>query len=266
MTSLFSGIASILFVSGLAFANGEVGAPAPNPSLAGLDGVERALLDPERVTVFLFFNPQQDHSLEVLRALAELQGEMGEAAIDWVGVVSDRFPSQGVISAIAESGVSLETLIDSGDRLYGALGVRLYPTMGIADSGGVLLAYLPYAKVNYMGALEAHLKHAQGQIDDEALDRALHPISVDVGTHEAEIGRTLKFARMLWDREKQEKALAQAKEAVEAAPELAEPHAVVGIFLVEMGNCDEGRESLNRALSIDPGIEEARAALAKCDP
>ncbi len=265
MTSLISGLASVLVLSGMAFANIEIGSKVPNPSLAGLDGVEQSLVDPHGVTAFIFFHPQQEHSLEVLRALADLQGEMKDADIHWVGVVSDRFPSETVASVLAESGADLEVLIDSGDRLYGEMGVRLYPTMGIADSGGMLRASLPYTKVNYMGALQAHLRHALGQTDDATLDLALHPTSIDVGSHEAEVGRQLKFAQMLWDREKKEKALAKAQEAVEAAPELADPHALVGFFQVEMGNCEDGRENLNRALAIDPDHPKARAALSECD-
>ncbi len=201
----------------------------------------------------------------MLRAVAELQSEMKDADIHRVGVVSDRFPPETVASVLAGSGVSLEIVIDSGDQLYGELGVRLYPTIGIADSGGTLRAYLPYAQINYMSALEAHLRHALGQIDDGALDLALHPTSADVSSQEAEVGRLLKFARMLWEREKREKALAKAQEAVETAPDLADPHALVGFFQVEMGDCEEGRASLNRALEIDPNNPEALAALTKCD-
>lgn len=254
----------MLIMSGMAFAYVDIGSPVPNPSLTGLDDVERSLVHSEGVTAFLFFDPQQDHSLEVLRSVAGLQSEMKDDDIHWVGVVSDRFPPETVASVLAGSGVSLETVIDSGDRLYGDLGVRLYPTIGIADSGGTLRAYLPYAKINYMGALEAHLRHALDQIDDEALDLALHPTSADVSSKEADAGRLLKFARMLWDREKRDKALAKAQEAVEAAPDLADPHAMVGFFQVEMGNCEEGRAHLKRALDIDPGHPEALAALTRC--
>ena len=115
-----------------------------------------------------------------------------------------------------------------------------------------------------MGAVEAHLRHVLGQIDDAALDRALHPTTVDVSSDAAAVGRTLKLARMLWDNGKRDKALTKAREAAEAAPNLADPHALVGIFLVEEGRCEEGRESLSRALEIDPDHAEARAALLDC--
>lgn len=265
MIPLISGFISLVLLSGMAFANVELGEPIPNPSLPGLDGVERNLLDPQRVTTFVFFDPQQSHSIEVLGDLAELQKNLEGSDVCWVGVVSDRMSSEAVISALDESGVTLDIVVDIGDRLYGELGVRLFPSIGIADAGGALLAYLPYAKVNYMGSLEAYLGHALGRIDDGALERALNPSSTDVGTEEAQSRRILKFAHMLWDREKREKALEKAQEAVEIAPDLADAHATVGIFQVEMGNCEEGLASLNRALEIDPDHFEALAALGKCD-
>lgn len=257
-------IASLLVAAGVAFANVEVGSALPNPSLAGLDGIERPLFDSQRVTVFLFFDPQQDHSREVLGALAELQKNLKDGDVRWVGVVSDRFSPESASSALTESGVSLETVIDAGDRLYGELGVRLYPTMGIADSDATLRAYLPYAKVNYMSALEAHLRHTLGQIDDAALDQALHPVAIDVSSNAAQVGRTLKLARMLWNSGKKEKALTIAREATETAPDLADPHALVGFFLVEDGFCEEGRASLSVALEIEPEHAEAQAALLEC--
>lgn len=264
MTPFISAIASWLVIAGVAFANVDVGSTLPNPSLDGLDGIERSLVDPQRVTVFLFFDPQQDHSVEVLSALAELQRDLEDTDVRWVGVVSDRFSPEQAVSALNESGARLETVIDSGDRLYGELGVRLYPTLGIADPGATLRAYLPYAKVNYMSALEAHLLHTLGRIDDAELDRALHPAAIDIDSTEAEVGRTLKLARMLWINGKKDRALAIAREAAEKAPNLAEPNALVGIFLVEDGRCEEARASLDQALEIDPDHPEAKEALLEC--
>jgi tetratricopeptide (TPR) repeat protein len=264
VTPVISVIVSWLVIAGVAFANVDVGSTLPNPSLDGLDGIERPLVDRKRVTVFLFFDPQQDHSIEVLSALAELQRDLEDADVRWVGVVSDRFSPENAVSALNESGARLETVIDSGDRLYGELGVRLYPTLGIADAGATLRAYLPYSKINYMSTLEAHLLHTLGRIDDAELDRAMHPTAIDISSSEAEVGRTLKLARMLWANGKKDKALTMAREAAEKAPDLAEPHALVGVFLVEDGRCEEARASLDQALEIDPDHPEAKEALLEC--
>jgi len=265
VTSVAAWIASALAMVGLVFANVEVGSVVPEATLEGPAGVACSLVDSQRVTVFLFFDPDQEHSREVLQSLGRLQNGMGEPGVRWIGIVSDRVPEDVTAEVVDKAGVDLNIVVDRGDALYGALGVRLFPSIGIVDTEGLLRAYLPFAKVNYMGSVEAYLRHVLGQIDDEELQQALQPKSIDVHSQEAEIGRTLKFARMLWDAGKRDKALAKAQEAEENAPNLAGPHALVGFFLAEEGNCDEGRGHLDAALAIEPDHEGALAALSSCD-
>ncbi len=259
-----SGLLPALLAVTMAFSFVKVGTVVPNPTLAGVDGGEHALVDPERLTVFLFFDPSQPHSREVMEEMARLQEKLKDENLRWVGVVSDRFDPAQASQLTGETGLVLELLVDREDRLYGDLEVRLYPTLGVIDTQGKLLAYLPYRKVNFAGSLEAYLLHALGRIDDEQLARALEPRAAEVGGNGAEAARRLKFARMLWDRGKQEKALEMARQAVEAAPESAEANALVGIFLAGMGDCEGARASLARALELDPENEQARAALEGC--
>jgi len=260
----FSGFVPLLLAVTMAFSFVKVGTVVPNPTLPGLEGGEHRLVDPGRLTVFLFFDPSQPHSREVMEEMAALQETMAGEDLRWVGVVSDRFDSAAAIALARDVGLELELVEDQGDRLYGDLEVRLYPTLGIIDQKGVLLAYLPYKKVNFTGTLEARLRHALGQLDDEALERALHPTSADIGSADAEAGRLLKFAGMLWDRGKRDKALAKARQAVEAVPGSAQAHAVLGFYLAEMGDCGEALPVLRKALELDPENATAASALQGC--
>ena len=264
MNPVVCALVSMTVTVAMAFANVEVGSVIPNPSLPAFDGAERTLAEPEVLTVFIFFSPDHQHCCEVLKEIADLQGDLDDDEFRWVGIVSDRFSREAVSEAVEAAGVDLMLLVDTGDTLYGELGVRLYPTIGIVDGESVLQAYLPYAKVNYMAAVEAHLRHAAGQINDQQLQAALHPTSFQVDSDVAGVGRNLKFARILLKSGKLDKALSKAVEAENAAPGSADAHALVGVILVEMGKCDEGRGHLESALNIDPGNTEAAEALARC--
>ena len=264
MSRVFTGLAPVFLVLSLGLAFAKVGSVIPNPTLPAPDGSRHALVDPERLTVFLFFDPAQPRCLDVMGEMSGLQKKFPAGKVRWVGIVSDRFDPSAAAAAVQKAGLKLQLLLDPKDRLYGGLEVRLYPTVGIVDSGGVLRAYLPYHKVNFTGALEAEIRHALGEIDDAALDRALHPKAVDIGTASAEAGRLLRFARMLWKMGQRDKALATARQAVEAAPSSAEAHALAGTYLAAMGRCDEALPSLERALELDPGNEEARTAMTEC--
>lgn len=248
----------------LAFAYVAVGAPVPNPELPTLDGGSRSLLAAEGVTVFVFFDPEQEHSREVLGRLARLRGEMQGKPVDWVGVASDRFSAEAVAQALAAAELEMPVVVDRGDALYGALGVRLYPSAGIAGPGRELLAYLPYTKVNYARSLEAHLRHALGEIGDEELQAALEPEAVDWGGDGARAQANLRLARMLLAAGKLDKALERAREGAAQAPELAEAHGLVGAVQAAQGDCAAARESLGKALQLDPDNATAREASAKC--
>ena len=259
--SVFFG--AVLFVS-LAFANIDIGEQLPNPSLPDLEGVERSLIAADEVSVFVFFHPEQDRSSEVLRQLAEVKIRLKDKRVYWIGVVSDRFGAEAAAAALLETGIDLPSIIDAADGLYGAVGVRLYPSIGVTDSQGRLHAYLPYTKVNYMALVEAQIRHALGEINDDELEAASHPPEVSTGGDGAAAARNLRFAGMLLDSGKTEKALEKARAAVELDPTSAEAHAMVGTILVELGDCEGARESLGRAIELDDSLAAASQALEGC--
>ncbi len=264
MTGITSSLPALIVV-GILFANFDIGSVLPNSASAGLDGVECSLVSEDQVSVFVFFHPEQEHSQEVLKDLAELRKEMAEKPVRWIGVVSDRFSEDAAKSAMIEAGVELQTIVDTGDRLYGELGVRLYPSIGIADREAILRAYLPYAKVNFMRSVQVHLQHTLGEIDDDELKVALRPKSVDFGGDDAAANRNIRFARMLFDAGKLDKALVKARDAVTASPDSAEAQALIGLIFAEQGNCDAAQESLKKALELDPENATAKTALEKCE-
>jgi tetratricopeptide (TPR) repeat protein len=256
--------AALALTLGLAFA--QLGTVVPDRAMPCLDGNRHALVDHQRLTVLLFFDPAKPRCLDVMKKMADLQDAFARNTVRWVGILSDRFDPQRAVGAARDAGLDLEILIDRGDTLYGALEVRLYPTVCILDRTGVLKAYLPYRRVNFTGALEAEIRHALGEIGDADLERALHPRAAEIGGANAEAGRLLRFAGMLWKMGEKEKALATARKALETAPGSAEARATVGIYLAGMGSCDEAIPNLQKALEADPDNSEARRALTECRP
>ena len=59
MTSVVAWVSSALMLVGLVFANVEVGSVVPRVTLKGSDEVACSLVDAQRVTAFLFFDPEQ---------------------------------------------------------------------------------------------------------------------------------------------------------------------------------------------------------------
>jgi len=255
-------LTTLLFVLALPGAGAVLS--VPNPDMPTATGGKEKLLAPEGLTVFIFFDPGGDHSREVLFQIAGIQAKMSEEKIHWKGILSDRFDVGAAAEMLTRSGADLDLLIDTGDRLYGQLKIRLYPTVDIADAQGVLHAYLPYTRANFDASLEAQLLHALGRIDDAQLAKALEPHAMEVNSSSAEAARMLKLAAILWKNDKREKAVEMAEKAVVISPESAGAQAALGLYLARSGQCREATAHLEKAAASMPENEEVTTALSHC--
>ena len=136
-------------LSALAFANVPIGAVVENVSLPALGGGEQNLLSDTNVSVFIFLKPGQEHSNQALVEIAECEKELAGKPVHWCAIVSDRVPRAEVEAEVQATGITMPVLIDQGDALYGKFGVVLHPVVGITDPDRRLVAYQPFAKVNY---------------------------------------------------------------------------------------------------------------------
>jgi tetratricopeptide (TPR) repeat protein len=253
---------------GLAFANVEVGQTLENEELPTLDGRREAYLSARaQANVFIFFRPSHDHSLDTLRNMAACEKEFARRPVRWVAIVSDGADREAVQATVAESGIQMPVLIDEGDRLYGKLGVRLHPVVGIADERMRLLDYVPFHKINYCDMIRVRIRRALREVDQaavEAVDRppkALMPSEIPgaVARRHVRLGEKLLLLRQ------PEKAEHNARIAIEKLPDYAPARVLLGNALAAQGRCAEAAGAFEAALHLDPrapGLAEGRKACA----
>jgi tetratricopeptide (TPR) repeat protein len=252
---------------GSAFANVEVGQKVESAELATLDGGRESLLSPRALAnVFVFFRPRHDRSLATLKALAGCEREFADRPVRWVAVVSGSHARDEVRAAVAESGIRMPVLLDEGDVLYGKLGVRLHPVVGIADDQGTLLAYVPFHQVNYCDMIRVRIRFALHEVDVAAVDRVDHPAKALFPNEVpgAVANRHLSLGERFVKSGQWAKAADQARIALELEPALAPAHALLGRALAAQGRCDEARRELDRALQLDPANAAAAEARRRC--
>jgi len=248
-----------------AFRNVRVGDVLDNPTLQALEGPAAPLVDPaQRVSVFVFVRPDQDHSREALEQLAACQQELGSRPVRWAAVVSDRHEAARVHELVDGSGFRGPVLFDPGDAVYGSLGVSLHPSAGVAGGDLRLAAYQPFEKLRFAPLVCARVRHALGEIDDDELARIVHPVLAEEDDATAGARRKIAYARVLLEKGKADRAVEQARAAVEQAPELADAHAVLGDALAASGDCPAARSAYDRALELDPAHEAARTGRQRC--
>jgi tetratricopeptide (TPR) repeat protein len=242
-------------LAGFAFASVAVGDVIENPELPTLDGSRHFFLSRKHLAnVFIFFRPNQDHSLETLRAMAKCEKEFATRSVHWVAVVSSSWDAEEVRAVVRESGIAMPVLVDKDDELYGRLGVRLHPVIGVANEKLELIAYEPFHKINYCDRIRGKIRYALHEIDLAEVYRTEHPpkalfpneIKGAVEHRHVRMGENYLRAKQ-YDR-----ALAEAQGVLEKSPSYAPAQALLGDALAAQGKCGEAAKAWELARKLDP--------------
>ncbi len=247
-----------------AFSNVAIGDRLDDPTLAQLGGGRAALLSRDvTVNLFVFFRPEQDHSLSALRGLAGLQRELAGKPVRMVAVVSDGWTAAQVRATVAAAGFTGPVLIDAGDALYGALGVRLHPVVGLADRALRLTAYEHYRQINFIEIVRGRIRTMLGEATEADMARVLDPEKALSTSPEAEARRHLNLARLLWKHGNAPKALESVRRSRAVLPTAA-ALALEGEITAAGGDCGAARPLFEQALKIDPAESVAVSGLKGC--
>jgi tetratricopeptide (TPR) repeat protein len=244
----------------LAFSNVALGEVVPSPELPALGGGRHALLSSGALAnVFVFFRPQQDHSLDALKAVASCEKEFSGKPVHFVAVVSSSWSPEEVRRMVVEAGIQMPVLVDEDDALYGRLGVRLHPVIGVANERFELLAYEPFRKINYCDRMRAKIRFALHEIDRsemeraEAPARALFPNEMKGAIANRHVRMGEGFLRM----KQYDKAAAEARHVLATEPLHVTAHLLLGDALAAQGKCAEARKEYDSAQKLDPKLEQA---------
>jgi tetratricopeptide (TPR) repeat protein len=162
----------------------------------------------------------------------------------------------------------MPVLVDEGDKLYGRIGVRLHPVVGIADDKGKLLEYVPFHKINYCDMVRVRVRKALHEVDQVAVDKVDHPDKALMpnAVPGAVARRHVKLGEMFLKSKQWEKAAEQGRIAIEKHPEGASGHLLLGRALAGLGRCPEADQAFGEAQRLDPrspALAEARRACEK---
>jgi tetratricopeptide (TPR) repeat protein len=262
--SLFAAGSLLCATAGWAFAHVQIGDVIQNIELTALDGSKHHLLSNVTANVFIFFKPGQEHSRTTMIHLAACQKEMSPKPVRWVAIVSDRFPKAEVEAAVKEIGIAMPVLIDTGDALYGKLGVVLCPVLGIADQNHKLVAYEFFTKVNFAEVVRARLRYLMNEINQQELERVISPPKAAQGGDAMVARRRLKLAEKLFQAKSYEKALDSVNKSIEKDATIADAYALKGRILAAQGNQETACGAFMEALKLDPANASAIEGMKVC--
>lgn len=247
-----------------AFSNVDVGGRIADEELRTLDGGKHRLLAKgAKVNVLLFFRPEQDHSTDTLADMAACEREFAGKPVHWVGIVSSSYAPEEVRAVVAETGIRMPVLVDEGDALYGRLGVRLHPAIGVVDGVGKLAAYEPFREINYCERVKARIRLLLGEIGQAEWDAIDNPAASVTRSDDGVARRHTNYARMLLKVGKYDQALGEIQQSLGIVP-TADAYAIQGQILVAQKKCPEALRAFAAALKIDPANAVAQEGQRAC--
>lgn len=227
-------------------------------------GKDRLLAKGVKANVFVFFRPEQDHSVDTLKDLATCEKEFAAKPVRFVGVVSDSWPAEEVKALVKETGVKMTVLVDQGDALYGALGIRLHPVIGIVDQKGKLFAFEPFRQINYCDRVKVRIRYLLGEVPETEIAKVDEPARSPLPhSDEGVAKRHLNFARMLHKIGQNDKALEEVQKGVAVLPSAA-AFALQGEILAALGRCPDAARAFDAALKIEPANAVAIEGKKRC--
>lgn len=261
-------VAFVLAAPFAAHAHAEAGTAIENLELKTINGGKERLLSAKaKANILVFFRTGQERSFDALRMLAACEKELASKPVHWVGLVSSSETQAEVQDLVSRTGIAMPVLVDQDDRLYGALGIRLHPMVGIADGKFKLVGVEMYRQIDYCEIIKGRIKVLLGELDSAGMEKILNPPKGtmpgddirDVARRDVNLGRKqLKIKQY-------EKALVSANKALEKAP-MASAFALIGDVHAARGDCAAALKQYDQALKLDPNEKYALAGKQACAP
>ncbi len=242
----------------------QIGDPLEDAELKTIEGKSEHFFQKGiAASVFVFFRPEQDRSLYTLKDMASCEKEFAGRSVRWVGIVSDSWSIEVVKAFVNDAGIRMPVLVDAGDALYGKLGIRLHPVIGMVDRSGKLAAFEPFRQINYCERIRARIKFLLGEATEADVARADNPERATTRTDEGVAKRHTNFARTLHQIKQDDKALEEIGKSLAIAPTAA-AYALQGQILAGHGKCPDALRAFDAALKIEPGNAVADDGRKSC--
>ncbi|GAB4260943.1 MAG: hypothetical protein Kow0092_10100 [Deferrisomatales bacterium] len=264
--ALWGGMVAVCLVGqpAAAFRNVEEGKAVPGFSLPSPQGEAASLEDSAGKAVALVFVRQgQEKSAAALRDLSALGEEFGDECARLAIVVN---PEEGDAAAWARAaGDGVSVVLDRGGEAYGAYGVVVTPATGVVGPDGALVGVVNGHPSSYRDDVTRLVAQALGREVSGGAGEGSGAAGAPVSEARKAAERYLEKSKLLSKRRMKDKAVAAARQAVEADPDYAEARVALGSLLLDESddNAGEARAQFEKALALSPRLTEARVGLAR---
>jgi tetratricopeptide (TPR) repeat protein len=257
--SLFLILGPAIYADAIGIQTGE---NAPDFTLRSTEHKTLSLSEhKEKVVMLIYWRADQERSLRALEAGKEVYQKYRQKGVDVIGLVADSEDLEKVKKIIEDKSIGFPVLIDSGRLVYGSYGIRVYPTTMLIDREGKLSLAIPGHFLTFRAMLEGNIRFLIGEIDKSQMEEALSPLKKVKDKSELEAERKYNLAMKFTESGLIDQAITAAHGAVEAKPEIAKSHLLLGFLYLEVREAEKAEESFNKVLELNPRSHDARTGL-----
>jgi tetratricopeptide (TPR) repeat protein len=205
-----------------------------------------------KVVVLVYLSAEQKSSEQAAGDSSEVMKKFGEAPVTLLHATADIVHKPYFDRLRAERGIEAPLGLDTGRRLYGDLGLIVFPTTIVADKEGVLRHVISTRSPDYPWILECSIRHALGEFDDATLAERLKSRGPELGSPKSLAARHRSAARLLREKGLNDAARAELLRAREFDPE--DPNITLDLADIDLatGHADEARTLAAGILEHNP--------------
>jgi cytochrome c biogenesis protein CcmG/thiol:disulfide interchange protein DsbE len=237
----------------------SIGERAPDFTLRSVSGESVVSRDFKGKTLALiFWRTEQKRSVMALKEAADIMKAYGQKGVQVISIIEDSESIEEAQNVLKDNKIQFPMLIDVDRQVYGAYGIRVFPTTVIIDKDGMLAYDIPSHPLSYKIKLEGYVRKLIGEINEDELKAVLSPKRERKDDALLEAERKYNLAMKFVQMRMMDQAIAAAKQTVEAKPDVAKSHILLGFLYLNSDDADNALKAFDNALELEPGSNDAK--------
>lgn len=240
------------------------GTTAPAFSLQSIDGKAVSLHQyKDSIVILIYWWPDQSRSLLALKDGQDILLQFKDRSVWVIGLTADTDHTDTIKRILKNNNIDFPVLLDSERQVFGDYGIHVYPSTVVIDKRGQVAYTLAGHALTYKKALEGHIRHVLGEIDEKTLHQMVSPRNEHKEESLLIAHREYNLALKFTEAQLFDLAGDAVKRSIKVRTDIAESHVLLGFLYLEENESDKAFGEFTEALKLNPDSHDAKTGLGE---